>query len=281
MDEPHLACSCRYCEPQPGQEASFDAPDRKLMADVREHGWHVVMVAADNRSDGWTFSVGMWHTFRSPELVMAGLGRDAESRLINDIGDRVRGGYRPDPSVLVEGLLTSGLSLAVRPVDASWYRALLGYATWFAQRPPLPFVQVVWPDKSGRFPWDPEFDRSYLSDQPQLWLPSHDHSVGRWSGVLAPDPWPFDDPEDMLAITTKRITDDGPSILFVFHDADGAWQFIDDGPTTPEDVARVHLVHIVGADPTIATLVDLPRGWMAQRATRDQPWSRRPFTPDG
>jgi hypothetical protein len=270
-------CHCRYCEPPPEQEIAFDASDRKLMADVKEHGWHVLIVGADARTDGWVYSIGMWHTLRSPELVMAGLPADSEHRLINDIGTRVRQGEQLDPAVPLQDLLTSGRSLAVRPVHKTWYAPLFGYAMWFAQRPPQPFLQVVWPDKQGRFPWDDGFDAVYRDDQPSLWIPANDHPMSKWSGVLAPHPWPFEDAENKTVFTTKRVTGLGALIQYVYHDMDGTWQFIDDGPTDREHIELVHLVHVVGANPAIASLADLPRGWMAYREAAERPWMRRPF----
>ena len=218
----------------------------------------------------------MWHTFRSPELAMAGLPQGDEHLLINDIGERVRSGLRLRPGDRIEDLLTSGLALRVREIHPSWYRTMFGYATWFARRPPLPLLQVVWPDPAGRFPWDDGFDADFSSAQPRLWVPADNHPLCGWSGLMAPDPWPFDDAEDVSVLTTKRVTDLGATILFVYHDEDGAWQFIDDGHTEVEDAALVHLVHVVGAVPSIATLADLPRGWMATRAARDEPWVRQP-----
>jgi hypothetical protein len=272
--EPDIACHCRYCEPIPGQDSAFDDGDRKLMTDVADHGWHVVMIAEGARSLGWTFSVGMWHTLRSPELVMAGLPPDHQHQLINEIGERVRRGQRLGSGDRLEGLLTSGLDLAVREVDVSWYGPMFGYAIWFARRPPLPFLQIVWPDAAGRFAWEESFDPQYRSSQPQLWIPTAEQPTGGWSGLLAPDPWPFDEPEDSRALATKRVTDEGAAILYVTHDDDGTWHFVDDGPTELEDSAVVHLVHIVGGDPSIATLAELPRGWRAERTADGQPWVR-------
>ncbi|MFE7599496.1 DUF4262 domain-containing protein [Streptomyces sp. NPDC057494] len=38
-----------------------------------------------------------------------------------------------------------------------------GRSIGFYRRPPLPVLQVAWPDADGRFPWDPCPDLGYVS----------------------------------------------------------------------------------------------------------------------
>jgi len=35
-------------------------------------------------------------------------------------------------------------------------RESLGYPRWFYPGSALPVLQCVWPDKAGRFPWEPD-----------------------------------------------------------------------------------------------------------------------------
>jgi hypothetical protein len=266
-------CYCRIHAPRADQEATFDDGDRKVMVDVAEHGWHIVMILDSPRAPGWLFTVGMWHTLGSPELALFGLPHDRAS-LLNDIGRAVRGGTKVDPSQPLEGFLTSELPLAVRPADVSWYQLLFGYAVWFAQAPPLPIVQIVWPDPEGRFLWDDGIDEDYSNGQPRLWIPADEHPMGAWSGLLAPDVWPFSDPEDARVITTKRIALGGGAILHAFHEPDGQWQFTDDGTLERADIEFIHLVHAIGFDASLVELADLPRGWMASRQSPTDSWHR-------
>jgi hypothetical protein len=40
-------------------------------------------------------------------------------------------------------------------VDQQWYSPFLGYAQWFYERGGgFPVLQLVWPDKHGRYPWE-------------------------------------------------------------------------------------------------------------------------------
>jgi hypothetical protein len=244
------------------------------MHDVAEYGWHVVMVNSE-RSPDWAYSIGLWHTYRSSELAVAGLPLDNAMTLINQIGDRIKAGVSLKDGDRLDDLLTSDLDVACRTIDEGWYRPLFGQAIDFSMAPPLPFLQVVWPDRAGRFPWEEGFDLTFAQSQPQLHIPPKDHPMGRWSSLLAPDPWPYPDPHDTPVFATRRITDDGGPVLAVHHDLDGSWQFVDNGPKETEDIALVHLGHIVGADPTVVELADLPIGWMAFRASPMEAWTRR------
>jgi hypothetical protein len=42
-------------------------------------------------------------------------------------------------------------------------------------------VQVVWPDRRGRYPGERGFHARYEGRQPMLWLPVEDHPPGPWT----------------------------------------------------------------------------------------------------
>lgn len=66
------SCRCRLCEP-PTEPTKYDNSEQKLLMDVHGHGWGVIGIRAELGSPGWAFTVGLWHTFRSPEIAMFGL----------------------------------------------------------------------------------------------------------------------------------------------------------------------------------------------------------------
>jgi hypothetical protein len=55
-----------------------------------------------------------------------------------------------------------------RPVQPVWYRPFLGTAIWFNEGPSFATLQLIWPDKSERFPWQEGFDPSWAWAQPML-----------------------------------------------------------------------------------------------------------------
>lgn len=277
------ACHCRIHEPL-GDEAEWDAGDRKLMADVAEHGWHYVIVppSASGRIHGWVFTVGLWHSLASPELAVFGLDGTEAAALLTYAVDQIRAGGPPEPGEVRDGLLVTPWKAMFRPVDPSWYRAFFGYALWFAQRPPLPFLQLVWSDRAGRFPSDPDAGEWARVGQPRLWVPTDEQAMSPWSAILAPEPWPFAEPRESLIWTTKTIALEGGRVLFVTHEPDGDWRFLEGNPVgAAPDLVRAHFDQVVGAFPEIVELADLPLGWEAERPAIAAPWVRRPGSGPG
>jgi hypothetical protein len=87
--------------------------------------------------------------------------------------------------------------------------------------------------------------------------------------------WPFLDPKNTVVFTSSRVVEREETICYVTHDEDdGAWQFHPSGGTSTSEARLVGLGEIVGMDPTIAELADLPLGWRAWRATAVSPWQR-------
>ena len=132
--DPKRECHCQIDEPEPGQESTFDNGDRTVMANIAEHGWHIVQILDEPQSSGWVFSVGMWHTLGSPELAVFGLPSNDAGHLINQIGDYIRSGRSIGPAVVFNDVLEDGRPVTFRPADSSWYGPMFGYATWFGGR---------------------------------------------------------------------------------------------------------------------------------------------------
>jgi hypothetical protein len=65
--------------------------------------------------------------------------------------------------------VVEGYSVRLRKVQAlKSYREHVGYSMWFYGGPEFPLLQVVWPDKHGRFPGDPGALAAIATQQPLL-----------------------------------------------------------------------------------------------------------------
>jgi len=51
----------------------LDEGDKQLLSDVQTYGWHVLIIEEDDEGPGYGFSVGLFHTFGHPEVVVFGL----------------------------------------------------------------------------------------------------------------------------------------------------------------------------------------------------------------
>jgi hypothetical protein len=148
-------------------------PDKKVLADIQEYGWHVTGVFArkDEKGPEWAFSIGLFHSFCHPEVIVFGLKLDTCISLVNEIGRQVKSGKRYQVEAEYEDILEDPYKCGFQFVDRSHYGKYLGYALWFYDSDPFPLMQCFWPDKEGKLPWKDGCDYSVREAQPFLFIP--------------------------------------------------------------------------------------------------------------
>ncbi|MBC7805330.1 MAG: DUF4262 domain-containing protein [Akkermansiaceae bacterium] len=141
--------------------------DRKVITNIEMYGWHVVIVPEDNEGAGFAYTVGLTYSYGHAEIILFGLPQDVTHAVLNEIGDRAKNGTRVAPDTYVEGLLED-YDCGFVAVDKTQYREFLGQCRWLYGGNEFDALQCVWPDKSGRFPWDEGFSEELKSQQPNL-----------------------------------------------------------------------------------------------------------------
>jgi hypothetical protein len=144
-----------------------DEIDLRVRGDIERHGWHVVIVPPESDSPGWAHTIGLFERYQHPELLVFGSEPRQLGALVNALGERVRGGRRFAAGEEAGGLLAE-LPFAFRAVASRWTAVFLGNAAWHYQRDDFPVLQGFWPDRGGRFPWDPGCTAEVAAEQPQL-----------------------------------------------------------------------------------------------------------------
>ncbi len=177
MPTEDTTCHCVVCqdidEPDPRTQLTVDT--------IHQHGWQVTMIPADAQGPGWAYTIGLWHRHRIPELAMFGLDVRLMQTVLNDLGERAVDGQPLEADQ--ERHDVASVPVVLKPVDYRWYRAFFGTALGYYRKPPLPFLQVVWPNRDGVFPWQPGGE-DLLARQPRLWLHPDEHPVGVWTQDL-------------------------------------------------------------------------------------------------
>jgi hypothetical protein len=75
----------------------------------------------------------------------------------------------------------------LRPVDLSWrMTSMFAVSDEFYGFVRPPYLQVVWADRNGRFPWEPRFQAAFRGLQPLLWLAPDDNPPSRWTRLSQP-----------------------------------------------------------------------------------------------
>lgn len=131
----------------------MNSNEAKLNADVNAFGWHVVLVAASNQTPNVAYTVGLYHNYHHPEVVVVGLPDTKGHEVLNIIGAEVKHGAHFCAGDRRDTILVNHTSAFVDFPRVGHFR-YLGYARRFYGAKDFPVLQFVWPDAAGKFPWD-------------------------------------------------------------------------------------------------------------------------------
>lgn len=148
--------------------AEDQSPERRqLLADVAEAGIHVVHVDESENEPGWSYTVGMWHSFEQPEVIVIGLDTEVATAVLDAVADDAAEGGSFAAGTRHDDLL-HGYPVTMRSVPAAQRDRRLGEAAWAYEGADFPCVQLVYPDKQGRWPWQPDVRDGFRRIQPVL-----------------------------------------------------------------------------------------------------------------
>lgn len=285
----------------------MDLLDQTVIQHIEDFGWHVMHVHGSNGLPGWSYSIGFYESFRHPEIIIFGLPSDVMHRAINNLGEKIRSGKRYDAGFEYEEPF-DGVKCIFHSVYKCWYPIFVGRATQFYESEDFPILQCMWPDKDRNYPWSARFNRDLLTSQP--WLFRWDFRDVRAEGYLHAffenesmdqilnafeegytdstvtsvcvqhrfnlEEWPFEQPKRLFAYADKDTAKETATVVAAFHERDGTWLFFTSHSAPEEEPHEICFGCLYKADPTIADIADLPRGWAVMRLKQDQPWERKP-----
>src|SRR5262249_36094228 len=151
----------------PSQRETLDDTDLQVINDVAEYGWHVILIPEEDDLPPFAFSIGLFHTFQHPEILIIGQKIENMHQIINGIGESIREGatFLENQSYLD---VVEGYDCVFVRVAPEYYDEYLGYAQWFYQSKDFPTLQCVWPDRQHHFPWDDDASEWIRRIQPVL-----------------------------------------------------------------------------------------------------------------
>jgi hypothetical protein len=125
----------------------------KIQRDLAKYGWSAISVfpTEENPGDRFTYTVGL-----DPELIVVGIHADAAHSVLSRAADLIKDGEKFEPGTEREDVLHE-YPVALRPV-ADHFRRDYMRAAEVLRGEDFQAVQLVWPDKEGRFPWDDEYE---------------------------------------------------------------------------------------------------------------------------
>lgn len=149
------------------RQAGEDASEQKVIDDIATHGWHCVHISGDEEGPGYSFTIGVYHSFGLPDFLIMGLPQATAHQILDVALDAARSGAIADFSSTTDALLKGHPCAFVRVPEAQ-YRDYVGYARWYYQGNDFTLQQIVWPSRDGHFPWDAEAGVAYVASQPLL-----------------------------------------------------------------------------------------------------------------
>jgi hypothetical protein len=125
----------------------LDEGDERTISHIEEFGCSVVQVEKSNSRPGWSYTVGVYDTSSSPEIIVAGLPEKTALFLLNEAARQLRAGTN-----LSDGRhrdMLGEVECEFRPVDPKWAQHLMGWAHWYYDGWDFPVLQAVYPEKLG------------------------------------------------------------------------------------------------------------------------------------
>jgi len=162
-----LNSSYNCAMPRRSTDPNLSEHEVSVLQRREQHGWFVNRIAEDADGPAFAYSFGLYEEFGHPEIIIFGLPEGTMQQLINDVGRRVRSGVRYATGD-VSSELIENYTCAFRAVNPLQYRNTFTWTVWFYERESFPALQLFWPDKQGKFPWEAGFKEQLRHRQPDL-----------------------------------------------------------------------------------------------------------------
>lgn len=229
---------------------------KEIVDNIEKYGCHVIMVSGDHLP-GSVYSIGLYEKFGHPEIICFGMDLNMMASLTNEVCEWIKESNTIEPYIPYDDYLENA-DVKFIPVDKVFYDDYLNFGINYYEGTNFPVLQMVWPDKENKFPWDEGFYQPWKFQQPLL-----DRDID----------FKFYEERNLGVYTTKEVVKGDP-ILYVYHDNDGDWQFHTTDDPDFNDAIIVSLKEIIKLDSSLNELYDLKPGWSAFRANKNDKWKR-------
>ena len=228
---------------------------KKVKEDIEAYGCHIVLIETDGYLPAFAYTIGLYENYGRPEIIVFGLKTELMGILLNHAQDLLRDNGVLLPNILYEGFI-DGYPIQFLEVKDEHFPDYFGYGGWYRGNFDYPALQLVWPDKESKWPWEEGFDERWTRKQKLL-----DRDTG----------FKFYEAKDLAVFTTKQFLE-GEPILFVYHNEDGDWQFHCSESPDLGEAAIVCLEQVLRRDPSLNSIYYLGYGKRAARKSIEADW---------
>jgi hypothetical protein len=150
--------------------------EQATLENIERYGCSIISVPAESDLPPFSYSVGIWKNTNAPEAILIGLPQQTAHTILNQYHERVREGEIFTPGQSYPDFL-EGYDIAVRQVDTAFYDEYFGVCQWLYKGTGFPAIQLVYPDRRGRFPWSEDAHENFRAWQPILHQERNDAGV--------------------------------------------------------------------------------------------------------
>jgi hypothetical protein len=142
-----------------------DKHELKAIEDIRKHGVHILHVFDDKGSTSdFSYTVGLWHTHKHPEILISGLKESLRHSLLNHL-NRLIGEGREFKGGQSSTDVIDNYRCYFQCLRKDQYKEYLGWDLWFYAGEDFDAVQMLWPSIHHIYPWDEKADESLKNAQ--------------------------------------------------------------------------------------------------------------------
>jgi hypothetical protein len=159
----------------PKKREGLSPADAKFLEIIERYGWHVMSVAprtgSADKEEWFSYSTGLYLRFGQPEVIVLGLDSDTGTRIVNEIGEQMKGGRKFELGTDYRDIFADDVPCQFKPVHRSQYGQYVCFSTWFYEATDFPVWQCFWPDRDGIYPWLQDCNDEVAHLQPLLSAP--------------------------------------------------------------------------------------------------------------
>jgi len=144
-----------------------DQYSNKLTDDIVKYGFGVIMVPQTNYLPSFAYTVGLWKSYKHPELISLGLPIDILHTMLNTVVFEVIKKKRIEIGRNYHDILEK-YPVQFLTVDKRNIPDYFGQAINYYQTVDFPALQLIWPDDKGIFPYESDFREDLIYLQPLL-----------------------------------------------------------------------------------------------------------------
>lgn len=148
--------------------SSTEEGEAKALADIAEYGLHVMSVMEDGDLPPFTYSLGIEQSLGMPELIVIGLKSGVAHSAINECYRQMKADPSIGPGSRIADLLGGGFECLIGEVAPEKAKEYMYWTSWLYKGNGFRTLQIIFPNTSGVFPWEPEANDWFKSWQPLL-----------------------------------------------------------------------------------------------------------------